>query len=188
MTAWLLSRLQLLAGIAALMLLVQLGNSLSDNALNLWGVIPRRAESLPGILIAPWLHGGWLHLFGNLSGLLVVGLLALLESRRDFLQASVTIILGSGLLVWLFARPGIHIGASGWLFGLWSLLLVRAWYRRSWLDLLLAMLVLALHGGWVFGLLPQQGVSFEYHLAGALCGGLYAAWRHAPRQRGRGKG
>ncbi|MES2821211.1 MAG: rhomboid family intramembrane serine protease [Pseudomonadota bacterium] len=183
MTAWLLPRLQLLAGIAALMLLVQLGNSLSGNALNTWGVIPRRPDSLLGIVFAPWLHGGWLHLFGNLGGLLVVGLLALLESRRDFLHASAAIILGSGLLVWLFGREGIHIGASGWLFGLWALLLARAWFRHSWLDLLLALLVLFLHGGWVFGLLPQQGVSFEYHLAGALCGGLYAGWRYSPRRR-----
>mgnify|MGYP006184356829 FL=1 len=183
MKTWLLVRLQLLLGIAVLMLLVQVGNSLSGYSLNIWGVIPRRLESLPGIVFAPWLHGSWAHLLSNLSGLLVLGLLALLESRRDFIKASVAILLGSGLLVWAFGREGIHVGASGWLFGLWSLLLARAWFRRSWLDLLLAVLLLLLHGGWVFGLLPQQGISFEYHLAGVLCGGLYAAWRYSPRQR-----
>jgi membrane associated rhomboid family serine protease len=183
MKTWLLVRLQLLLGIALLMLLLQVGNSLSGYSLNIWGVIPRRVESLPGIIFAPWLHGGWAHLLSNLSGLLVLGLLALLESRRDFIKASVVILLGSGLLVWVFGREGIHVGASGWLFGLWSLLLARAWFRSSWLDLLLAVLVLLLNGGWVFGLLPQQGISFEYHLAGALCGALYAAWRYAPRRR-----
>jgi membrane associated rhomboid family serine protease len=181
-TAWLILRVKVLFGIAALMLVLQLFNSVSGYSLNSWGVIPRRPESLLGILFAPWLHGSWTHLLSNLSGLLVLGALMLLESRRDFVKASLFILLGSGLLVWLFARKGIHIGASGWLFGLWSLLLVRAWYRRSWLDLLLAVLVLFLHGGWVFGLVPQQGVSFEYHLAGALCGALYAAWRYSPRQ------
>jgi len=182
-TAWLIPRIQLLLGIAGLMLVLQLVNSLSGYGLNVWGVIPRRPESLPGILFAPWLHGGWLHLLGNLSGLLVLGALTLIESRRDFVKASLFILLGSGLLVWLFAREGSHVGARGGLFGLWSLLLARAWFRRSWLDLLLAILVLFLHGGWVLGLLPQQGVSFEYHLAGTLCGGLYAAWRYSPRQR-----
>ena len=181
MKAGLVPRVQLLLGIAALMLAVQLINSLSGYSLNIWGVIPRRMESLPGIVFAPWLHGSWMHLLSNLSGLLVLGLLALLESRRDFIQASLFIILCSGLLVWLFGREGIHVGASGWLFGLWALLLARAWFRSSWLDLLMAVLVFFLHGGWVFGLLPQQGVSFEYHLAGALCGGLYAAWRYSPR-------
>lgn len=183
MKAWLLPRLQLLVGIAAVMLVVQLGNSLSGQALNAWGVLPRHLGSLPGILFAPWLHGSWLHLLGNLGGLLVLGWLLLLGRKRDFLEASAFIILGSGLLVWLLARPGLHIGASGWLFGLWALLLARAWFRRSWLDLLVALLVLFLLGGWVFGLLPRRGVSFEYHLAGALCGVLYAAWRYSPRQR-----
>ncbi len=90
------------------------------------------------------------------------------------------------MLVWLFGRTGIHVGSSGWLFGLWGLLLGRAWFRRSLADLLLAALALVLYGGFFYGLLPQQGVSFEYHLAGALCGGLYASWqRGGPKRRTR---
>ena len=99
----------------------------------------------------------------------------LLRSRRDFFYASAFIILGSGVLVWLFGRTGLHVGASGWLFGFWGLLLARAWFERSLLDLLLAVLVFFLYGGWFFGLLPRAGVSLEYHLAGAFCGVLYAA-------------
>lgn len=173
--AWIVPRLQLLLGIAALMLALQLVNSLSGNALNAWGVLPRESASLPGILAAPWLHAGWLHLLNNLPGLLVLGWLVSLGSLRRLLGASAFIILGSGLLVWLFARPGMHLGASGWLFGLWGLLLAQAWFQRSLGNLLVAVLVLFYYGGWWFGLLPSQGVSFEYHLFGALCGVLYAA-------------
>lgn len=161
MTRWAGPRIRLLAGIAGLMLLLQLANSLSGQALNAWGLLPRHLDGLPGILFAPWLHGSWAHLASNLPGLLVLGWLAMLGGIRAFLLASASIILGSGLLVWLF--------------GLWALLLVRAWFQRSWLDLLVAALVLFYYGGWVSGLLPQSGVSFEYHIAGALCGGLYAA-------------
>lgn len=167
-------RVRLLAGIAGLMLIVQLANSLSGQALNAWGVLPRYLESLPGILFAPWLHGSWAHLLGNLPGLLVLGWLTMLGSLRYFLVASASIMLGSGLLVWLLARPGLHIGASGWLFGLWGLLLARAWFQHSWRNLLVAVLVLFYYGGWWFGLLPRGGVSFEYHLAGAFCGVGYA--------------
>lgn len=160
------------------MLLVQVGNSLTGGALNVWGLVPRHIEALPGIVLSPWLHGGWAHLLSNLSGLLILGTLVLLRSRRDFLYASAFIILVSGALVWLFGRTGLHVGASGWLFGFWGLLLARAWFERSLLDLLLAALVFLLYGGWLFGLLPRDGVSFEYHLAGALSGVLYAAlWR-----------
>jgi membrane associated rhomboid family serine protease len=182
MSAWWAPRLQLLLGIAALMLVLQLFNSVSGNALNAWGLLPRHPASLPGILFAPWLHGGWLHLLGNLPGVLVLGWLAMLDSRRRFVLASLFIILGSGLLVWLFARPGMHVGASGWLFGLWGLLLANAWFQHSLRNLLVALLVLFYYGGWWFGLLPHQGISFEYHLAGALCGVLYAALARRPRQ------
>ena len=87
-----------------------------------------------------------------------------------------------GLLVWLLARPGMHLGASGWVFGLWGLLLGRAWFERSLGSLLIAVLVLFYYGGWWFGLLPRQGISFEYHLAGALCGVLYAALTRTSRR------
>ncbi|MEX6501204.1 rhomboid family intramembrane serine protease [Pseudomonas zhanjiangensis] len=165
------------------MLALQLLNGLSGNALNAWGVLPRQVASLPGILFAPWLHAGWWHLLGNLSGLLVLAWLAMLGSLRQFIAANAFIILGSGLLVWLFARPGMHLGASGWLFGLWGLLLGRAWFERSLSSLLVAMLVLLAYGGWWWGLLPRQGISFEYHLAGALCGVLYAALSCTRRNR-----
>lgn len=186
MTLWLLPRLKLLFGIAAVMVVLQLINSLDGYSLNRFGLIPREVQALPGILLAPWLHGSWLHLFGNLSGFMVLGALALLESRGEFIRASLFIIVASGVLVWLFGRTGIHVGSSGWLFGLWGLLLGRAWFRRSLADLLLAALALVLYGGFFYGLLPQQGVSFEYHLAGALCGGLYASWqRGGPKRRTR---
>lgn len=51
--AWIVPRLQLLLGIAVSMLALQLVNSLSGNALNAWGVLPRDPASLPGILAAP---------------------------------------------------------------------------------------------------------------------------------------
>lgn len=169
-----LGELRLLAVLAGSLVLVQLANSLTGGALNVWGLVPRQVQALPGILIAPWLHGGWAHLLSNLSGLMILGSLVLLRSRRDFVLASIFIIVGSGGLVWCFGRTGVHIGASGWLFGFWGLLLARAWIDRSLLDLLLAGLVFIFYGGWLFGLLPRDGVSFEYHLAGASCGVLYA--------------
>lgn len=176
-----LGELRLLAVLAGSLVLVQLANSLTGGALNVWGLVPRQVQALPGILIAPWLHGGWAHLLSNLSGLMILGSLVLLRSRRDFVLASIFIIVGSGGLVWCFGRTGVHIGASGWLFGFWGLLLARAWIDRSLLDLLLAGLVFIFYGGWLFGLLPRDGVSFEYHLAGASGGVLYAVLSRSRR-------
>lgn len=83
------------------------------------------------------------------------------------------IIIGlGGALVWLFGFSGMHIGASGWVFGLWAYILSRAWFQHSWGNLITAAVVALLYGGLVFGFLPRQGISFEAispgHLQGLL--------------------
>ena len=83
------------------------------------------------------------------------------------------IVLG-GSLVWLFGFAGIHVGASGWVFGLWAYLLSRAWFHRSWSNLITAGVVAVLYGGLILGFLPRQGVSFEGHLFGAFAGFIAA--------------
>ncbi|MFP8968012.1 rhomboid family intramembrane serine protease [Pokkaliibacter sp. CJK22405] len=158
------------------MLALQLVNTLTHYSLNQWGLVPRTLSGIPGILFSPWLHGSWQHCLGNLGGFAVLGSLVVLDSRREFIRASIWIILVEGALVWLFGRSAIHIGASGWLFGLWGLLLGRAWYRRSLKDWLLAAVTLFLYGGWIIGFVPQSGVSFESHIAGAIAGISYAAF------------
>jgi membrane associated rhomboid family serine protease len=93
-----------------------------------------------------------------------------------FVYSSVIIITVSGILVWLFGRDANHIGASGWVFGLWSLSISLAWFDRRMMNIVIAILVILFYGGMVFGMLPQDSsVSFESHLFGALAGVL-AAW------------
>lgn len=175
MRTWLRPRLNTIACIAGVMVLLQLLNSVTGSALNGWGVVPRQLSSLPGILAAPWLHAGWVHLLNNLSGLVVLGCLVSLGTVKRFLAASCFIIVTSGVLVWLLARPGMHLGASGWVFGLWGLLLGQAWFTRSVGNLVVALIVMFFYGGLAFGLLPRTAISFEYHVFGALCVVLYAA-------------
>jgi membrane associated rhomboid family serine protease len=97
-------------------------------------------------------------------------------------KASAVIILLGGALVWLFARPGDHIGASGWIFGLWSLVIALAWFDRSPRNIAIALAVVFFYGGMVFGVLPTQGVSFESHLFGAIAG-VFAAFTLSNKPR-----
>lgn len=161
---------RVVAGLAGVMLALQVVNALSGYSLNGFGLLPQSLWGLPGILASPFLHGSFAHLAGNLLPFLVLGTLVAAESRRRFVAVSLVVVLLGGLLVWLFGRDGLHVGASGWVFGLWAWLLARAWYRRSWRNLLVAGVVLLLYGGLVFGLLPGRGASFESHIAGALAG------------------
>lgn len=177
-----LSSYRVAAGVLLVMSALQLLNAATGYSLNQLGLIPRYLPSLHGVLIAPWLHGSWGHLLSNLLPLALMSVLVMRDGVRRYAQVSLMIIIGSGLLVWVLGRPGLHVGASGWVFGLWAYILACAWFRRSIDNLMMAGLVLILYGGMVFGFLPQRGISFEYHLAGALAG-VVAAWVQWGRKR-----
>ncbi|MFI9006713.1 rhomboid family intramembrane serine protease [Actinosynnema sp. NPDC053489] len=148
-----------------------LGGRLDDD-----GVIPRDFSQWDNIIWYPLLHGGWAHLTGNAVPLLVLSYLATSGGIKQFLQITAVIWLTSGLGVWVFGSYGSHIGASGLVFGFLVFLLVRGVFARSVLQILVAVVVFALYGAALWGVLPgQPGISWEGHLFGAL-GGVLAAW------------
>ncbi|WP_445764871.1 rhomboid family intramembrane serine protease [Pseudomonas sp. RIT-To-2] len=156
--------------LAGVMCGVQVLNLLSGYSLNTYGLLPRSAQGLLGIISAPFLHGSLWHLLGNLVPFIVLGTLVAKDGVGRFLAASGLIIVVGGLLVWLFGRGYYHVGASGWVFGLWVYVVARAWFHHSWANLLCAAAAMLLYGGLVYGFLPRYGVSFESHIAGAVAG------------------
>ena len=141
-----------------------------------YGIYPGELASLPHIFSAPFLHGNLSHLVNNLIGLAIFGWLCLMRGIRAFIFASLIIVTFSGLLIWQFGRPALHIGASGWIFGLWSLSIAIAWFDRRFVNILLAVIVALLYGGMIHGVLPNDlSISWEAHLFGAIAGVL-AAW------------
>ncbi|KAE9649271.1 rhomboid family intramembrane serine protease [Pseudomonas sp. PB105] len=163
-----------IAGVALLMVALQLFNVVTGYSLMAFGLVPRTLQGLFGILASPFLHGSFTHLSANLIAFLVLGTLVILEGLSRFITVSMIIIVLGGSLVWLFGFAGIHVGASGWVFGLWAYLLSRAWFHRSWSNLITASVVALLYGGLILGFLPRQGVSFEGHLFGAFAGFIAA--------------
>lgn len=162
--------------ILLVMLLVQIGNEITGGALQVFGIYPRESTSLIFIFTAPFVHGSWLHFANNSIGFLIFSGICLVRGKRFYWRASLLIITVGGFLVWLFGRPAIHIGASGWIFGLWSLTIALAWFEKSVTNFLIAVFVILLYGGMILGVLPSQpGVSFEGHAFGALSGVLAAA-------------
>lgn len=145
--------------------------------LNHFGIRPGELETLPYIFSAPWLHGSWSHLLNNLMGLVVFSALSLIRGKIFFISASFIIISLTGILVWLFARGGAtHIGASGWVFGLWSLSIALAWFQKSFLNIVIAIFVAVFYGGMIWGVLPiDPRVSFESHFFGVVSG-VFAAY------------
>lgn len=177
-------RISVLAAICAMMIAVHILNLVLGGALLAFGIDPRNAGSAYTIFTAPWLHADFGHLFGNLAAFIVLAAICLLNGIRYFLKASLLIISITGALVWTFARDTIHVGASGWIFGLWSLVIALAWFDRSWRNIAISLAVVFFYGGMVVGVLPIDGqVSFESHLFGALSGVITAAiLSREPRQ------
>lgn len=157
--------------LVGLIWVVEVLNALLGHRLNVFGIFPRRLDSLPGILLWPLLHAGYGHLVMNTTPLLVMGFFVALRGVRVFFFSSLLILILGGLGVWLFGRPAFHIGASGLVFGYFGFLVALAWFERSLLTFSIACLVLFYYGGIIFGILPwDEFVSWEGHLFGLLAG------------------
>jgi membrane associated rhomboid family serine protease len=150
---------------------------LLGGALDGLGIQPRTVTGLRGIPLMPLLHNGLGHLLANTVPFLVLGWLVMLRHRGEFFVVSAVVILVSGLGVWLFGGGRtVHIGASGLVFGYFGYLLLRAYFERSLLAILLAAVVILFYGGFVWGIVPlRMGISWQAHFFGFL-GGVLAAY------------
>ena len=141
------------------------------------GIVPRDADGLTGIVLAPFLHAGFDHLAANTVPLLVLGFLAALRGPGKFVLATVVIVLVSGIGVWLTSPPlTVTVGASGVVFGYFGYVLGRGLFDRRLFDIVVAAIVVFVYGSIIWGVLPgQSGISWQGHLFG-LVGGVLAAW------------
>jgi len=168
-------RLKVISVVFLLLITVHILNIVLDGQLGQYGVIPRTTGSLLHIFTAPFIHGNVGHLLNNLVGIAVFSAFCLVRSIRFYLASSLFIIIVSGILIWIFGRTASHIGASGWIFGLWSLSIAIAWFDRRFINIAIAFLVLFFYGGMIYGVLPSDpGISFEAHLFGAASGVICA--------------
>jgi membrane associated rhomboid family serine protease len=150
-------------------------DTLLGGSLDADGIRPRHLDGLEGILWAPLLHHGWQHLAANTVPVLVLGFLALAGGVGQFVAVTATIWLVGGLGTWLTGNPGVHLGASILIFGWLVFLLTRGFFARSPAHMVLALVLFAVWGGVLWGVLPgTAGVSWQGHLFGAL-GGLIGA-------------
>lgn len=163
--------LSLLIGIALFLWLLLLINKLLGYRLNYLGIWPRTGRGLIGIIFSPCLHANASHLFFNTFPLLALASFILIGGQALFWRVTVCIIILSGLLVWLFGRRAIHIGASSLVTGYWGYLLVNAYLQPSLLSIILAVICAYYFGGLFFGLFPsEEKVSWEGHLLGCIAG------------------
>lgn len=163
--------LKIALGFVALIWLIDIVNWALALELQRFGVRPRQLAGLPGILLAPLLHGGPVHLVANSLPLLVLGTGMLYLYPNSALTVLPAVYLGPGIAVWLFAGGSVHVGSSGLVYGLASYVFVAGVLRLDRRAIAASLLVSFLYGSLVWGVLPiQPGVSWQTHLAAALIG------------------
>ncbi len=146
---------------------------LPGNRLDDLGIRPRTLPGIACIPLAPFLHAGFAHLMANTLPFLVLGWLVVLRSHGEFILATVMTTLVGGAGVWLIgASESIHLGASSLVFGYLGCLLLRAYFERTPLSLIVSILVGVVYGGYLWGVCPgaDPDVSWESHLLGFVGG------------------
>lgn len=157
--------------IIAWLWLFNIANWCTGSKLNYLGIIPRRLFGLIGIFTGTFLHKNFNHLFFNSIPLVALGLVMLSFGLKAFVYISLFIILTEGILSWLIARPGIHIGASSLISGYFSFILVSAYFRPNITSILVAIITIYYFGSIMLGIFPSEAkVSWEGHLFGFIAG------------------
>ncbi|GAA5506482.1 rhomboid family intramembrane serine protease [Novipirellula caenicola] len=140
--------------------------------LNQFGLLPRTLRGLAGIGLMPFLHASFGHLIANTIPLaILLGLTV--ASRQRAWPVVVAILIGNGVLLWLFGRSANHIGASGLVFGLIAYLITVGIREKQIASIAVAILVGMLFGGTLLtGILPRWNsvISWDGHLFGGICG------------------
>ncbi len=173
----------LVVGMVAIMWAVEIVDLLPiGGELDRFGIRPRHLDGLPGILFAPFLHDGFLHLIANTIPFLVLGCIIAFGGADRFLSVTVIVTVVSGLATWLVAPANTdHVGASGLVFGYVTYLIGRGWFERRIGYLLGGLVVVMVYGSVLWGIVPRPGISWEMHLFGAAGGVLAARLLHGSR-------
>jgi membrane associated rhomboid family serine protease len=177
----------LILGFLAAIWAIEVLNGFMDHQLLAWGIMPRTTRGLIGIPLSPVLHGSVSHVLSNTIPFLVLGGLVALRGNKALVGVSLFIVAAGGGAVWLLGRTAIHVGASGLVFGYFGYLVANGWYDRRPSSILVAIAVIFLYGGLIFGVLPSQSfVSWEAHLFGLIAGVLAARLtRRGPQSQSR---
>jgi membrane associated rhomboid family serine protease len=166
-----------MVGILAVLWVVQLANVADHYGLTEhYGIIPHDVHSLPYLLTAPFLHVSWTHIESNSGPLFIFGFLAAYRGVGRFLWLTGLVIVTSGLAAWLFGDRGtIAVGASGVVFGYLGYVLVKGFFDRHGIDIMIGA-VMALCFAYQFTvLLPKANIGYQAHIGG-LAGGLAGGW------------
>src|SRR5664280_3070884 len=154
------------------MWLVKIIELLFEIDLSRFGIYPLTAKGLSGILLSPFIHADFTHLFSNTVPLFLLSVALFYFYSEVALKIFTWTFFLTGFLVWIAGREAWHIGASGLVYGLASFLFFSGIIRRYFRLIALSLLIVFLYGSMVWGIFPgiYKNVSWESHMLGSFSG------------------
>lgn len=159
----------------AILWIVYIASLVANINLDWMGILPRNLLGVLGIVTGPVVHANFSHLLSNTFPLIILGWAIFYFYPKVSYKAFLVVYILTGVFVWLFARQVYHIGASGIVYGFVSFLFFSGIFRKDNKSIAIALIIIFLYGGIVWGVLPgQKGISWESHLFGGIAGVIAA--------------
>lgn len=167
--------MRLTAGFVAVMWAVFLFDNLTGLDLIRFGLRPREGVGLLGLATTPLLHAHFAHIASNTLPLFIGGVAMLFLYPGSALRSLPVMYVGSAALAWMFARPSVHIGASGLIYAILAFVFVSGILKRDLRSVGVSLLIWFLYGSMLWGVLPAAGSSsWELHASGMVIGVILA--------------
>lgn len=164
-------QLRIVLSIFVVLVAIEILNIFAGRTLNYLGNYPRDLVGLRGIVLSPFLHGSIAHFLSNIIPMCIFTFLLLQYGLKRYIKVSLFIVLFTGILVWLVARPAMHVGASGLIYGYLGFLLLAGFLSGKFKLIIISLLIGFFYGGLVLGVLPiRPFISWESHLFGFIAG------------------
>ena len=146
-----------------------------DSGIKNFGIRPQKLEGLVGIVTSPFLHGDISHIYNNSIPLLVLTVALFYFYNRIAWKVLGFGVLFSGLLTWIIASSGNHIGISGLIYVLVSFMFFKGIFAKHYRLIALSLVVIFLYGSMIWYVFPiKSGMSWEGHLSGLITGLIFA--------------
>ena len=151
-------------------------NLIFDLGLTKLGIFPRVPAYILAVFTGPLIHGSMGHLASNTLPILTLTSILVLFYPKVAFKVFISITIGTGLMVWLWARPSYHVGISGVIYGLIAFIFWIGIFRKNLKTIVLAFVVLILYSGSTASIFPnvEENISWESHLFGGIFGILVA--------------
>ena len=121
------------APLLVVMSAIQIVNMLCfDNTFYQYGFIPSDTSTLYGIVLAPWIHFGWMHFLPNMAGLYCFGGILAAWDPKLFCRTTVPGLLLPPAVIWLISPndSSYFVGAS-WLLCWYIGVFLVSWFLNQ---------------------------------------------------------